>query len=124
MSKHILIVEDSPDLQLLLSHLLKSEGYDLSQAENGLEALKLLKGMSQLPALILLDVMMPVMGGIEFCKAQKADMRLSHIPIVVMTADPNSQTAVEKLGVKAFIRKPIIDIEGLLDTVEEITKDN
>jgi CheY-like chemotaxis protein len=119
-AKHILIVEDAPDLQILLSRLFKGESYEVSQAYNGQQAIDLLNSMSELPNLILLDLMMPVMDGVEFRQRQRKDPRFSSIPVVVMTADSNSQVKIAQLGVTDFVRKPIDDLNRLLDLVERV----
>jgi CheY-like chemotaxis protein len=118
--RHILIIEDSPELQLLTARLFQSEGYKLSQAYNGREALSLLHSMDRLPSLILLDIMMPVMDGIEFLEEIKKDPVLAAIPIVVMSADANSRANVAKITSAPFIQKPIHDIEQLLGVIEDL----
>lgn len=119
-SKRILLVEDSMDLQALLSELFKSEGYVLSQAYDGRQALDLLHSGQELPSVILLDVMMPVMDGIEFRQAQKQDPLIDKIPVVVMSADSNSQAKAKMLDVNEFIRKPIDNVDKLLEIVERV----
>ena len=121
-TKHILIIEDSPELQLLTARLFSSEGYKLSQAYNGQEALNLLHSMDKLPSLILLDIMMPVMDGIEFLEEVKKDASLAAIPVVVMSADANSRANVARVRSVPFIQKPIHDIEQLLEVVEGLRK--
>lgn len=119
-TKHILIVEDSLDLQALLGELFEQEDYKISRAMNGREALDYLASVRDLPSLILLDLMMPVMDGIEFREIQRKDPRLAKIPVVVMTADSNSQNKAAELGVSEIIRKPIRDIAGLVERVERL----
>lgn len=109
---HILIVEDSEDLQNLLGQIFESEGFTVEHAYHGRQALDLLQAAKQSPSLILLDVMMPVMDGFEFRKLQTHDPEISAIPVVVMTADPHVQPA--QLGVERILRKPITDIGELV----------
>lgn len=118
--KHILLIEDSQDLQALLSQLLTSEDYQVSQAYDGLEALNMLEKMDSKPELILLDIMMPVMGGIEFLERRLQNPKLAAIPVVVMTADANSKSKATLLCANEFIQKPIKDVDGLLDIVQRI----
>lgn len=106
-AKHILIVEDSLDLQALLAQLIESEGHSTTLASHGRQALDLLESMPVPPSLILLDLMMPVMDGFEFIKVQLEDPKLSQIPVVVMTADSNPQSNVQNLKVKEVVKKPI-----------------
>lgn len=117
-AKHIMIVEDSPDLQMLLGRLFASEGYTIHRADNGQQALDLLHSMPSLPDTILLDIMMPVMDGIDFRNHQKNDPQLAKIPVVVMTADSNYQTHAKSLGDIEIIKKPILDIHSLIKTIE------
>ena len=117
--KHILIVEDSPDLQHLLNQLFSKEGYTTSKAFDGQQALEWLRKTQDLPDLIFLDIMMPVMDGFEFRYQQMKDPRLAGIPVVVMTADSNSQLKAHNLGTEV-IRKPILDIDVLLDVASRL----
>jgi CheY-like chemotaxis protein len=117
---HIMIVEDAPDLQYLLGYLFKSEGYVLSQAFNGQEALDLLQKMPVLPSLILLDIMMPIMDGFEFRQRQMQDPKLSKIPVMVMTADGNPQGRAQSLGIQMVIQKPIKDLDSLFEIAERL----
>ena len=114
--KRLLVVEDSLDFQLLLRQLFESEGYQVEYASNGEEALKKLQAQADLPHLILLDLMMPVMDGFEFRKQQEQDPRLAVIPVVLMTAHGDAQTSKMRIGAKDYIRKPA-DLDKLLSVV-------
>src|SRR4051812_42447802 len=114
-NKLILIIEDSADLQSLLGQLFESEGYVLSHAFDGQQALEMLSTMPELPSLILLDIMMPVMDGFEFRENQKKDPRINTIPVIMMTADSDPQAKAARLGVEHFFKKPIRDIDKLID---------
>ena len=111
---HILVVEDEPDLLDALSDLLTDEGYAVSGAANGADALAFLADRPA-PDLILLDLMMPVMNGFDFREAQRRDPRLDAIPTVALTASPDSR--VRALDVPAWLAKPL-SIDDLLDTIE------
>ena len=115
MASNILIVEDDHDISKYLSMILTSEGYKVTCAENGQEALDFLNQVRALPCLILLDLMMPVMDGLKFREAQTEDSRLSKIPVVVMTA--GNQEKRTQIQVEAFIQKPL-DLDQLLVTIE------
>ena len=119
MAKNILIVEDSVDLQDLLSQHFEAEGYEPSRAYNGKQALEFLRTTPILPSLILLDIMMPVMDGIEFRQAQLKDPRLATIPVVVMTADTNYEAKMKQLHTAELIRKPISNVTKLFEVVEK-----
>jgi len=77
----ILIVDDEPDALELIEVNLKSAGFDVLRAASGREALE--KARAALPALILLDVMLPEMDGLEVCKALRRDPKTAFIPIVM-----------------------------------------
>jgi CheY-like chemotaxis protein len=82
----VLVIEDDDDLREALSELLWEEGYTVSQAANGQEALLALRSGGTRPRLILVDLMMPVMDGWEFCAEQMKDPELSAIPVGVISA--------------------------------------
>jgi CheY-like chemotaxis protein len=106
VASHVLIVDDDPDIRESLSELLQNEGFVASSAANGQEALDYL-AREPAPALILLDLMMPVMDGVEFRNAQLANPELGRIPIVVISASGRSQRAAQELGALAYLEKPI-----------------
>ncbi|MGE3683918.1 MAG: response regulator [Bdellovibrionales bacterium] len=118
--KRLLVVEDSVDFQDLLKQLFESEGYHVVYASNGEEALKKLRSDSDadLPGLILLDLMMPVMDGFEFRDKQLLDPRLAGIPVVIMTAHADLKAAGIKAGVKDLFRKTS-DLPALLEIVRK-----
>jgi CheY-like chemotaxis protein len=105
--KLIFIIEDCRDIQQLIQLLFVREGYQVQCASNGQIALEMLTLSQQVPALILLDLMMPVMDGFLFRKEQKLDPRLADIPVVVMTADVNAEAQATKLGAIDHLKKPI-----------------
>jgi CheY-like chemotaxis protein len=82
----ILIVDDDPDIRDALEELLADRGFSVLAASNGVEALRLLRTLPAPPAIILLDVMMPVMDGYGFLEEQRKDPSLSRIPVAVITA--------------------------------------
>jgi CheY-like chemotaxis protein len=116
--KHILIVEDSPDVQELLRKLLTGVGYEVRCCFNGRDALSSLRSTSHLPNVILLDLMMPDMDGYEFRQEQEKDSRIAEVPIVVMTAGGEVQFKAIKVGAKGHLRKPFESIDLILSTVE------
>ena len=94
-SGRILIVEDEPGLAEVLTDLLGDEGYATAVSVDGAAALAAVVG--DLPALILLDVMMPGMDGPEVCRRLKADPRTARVPVVFLTALP-PETLAARLG--------------------------
>jgi CheY-like chemotaxis protein len=111
-SKFVLIVDDDPSLLEVTSFVLESEGMAVETAKNGEEALALLRS-GRLPALVLLDLMMPVMNGWEFLDEVAKDPVLKMIPVVVMTAAQRAQVS----GVVEVLCKPV-DLRALLRVVE------
>lgn len=101
----IVIAEDNDDLRFYMKDNLRGK-YDIFEASNGEEALVLIHKM--IPDLIISDIVMPVMDGKELCRKVKSDPRLSHIPVIIITAHSNQKEQVESLGTGAddFIPKP------------------
>jgi CheY-like chemotaxis protein len=120
-TKRILIVEDAEDIRASLVELLRDEGYEVLTACNGEDALGLLGASPELPALILLDLMMPVMDGYAFRAAQLRDPKLARIPVVLMSAGGDMQAKVSELGAKGYMRKPFSDLETILAAVAQFT---
>jgi two-component system alkaline phosphatase synthesis response regulator PhoP len=103
----ILLVDDEPDILEIIGYNLSSEGYHVITAENGAEAVK--KAKKELPHLIILDVMMPEMDGIEACEKIRAIPELSETVITFLTArgEDYSQVAGFEAGADDYITKPI-----------------
>lgn len=101
----VLIVEDSEDVRLYISELLKDD-YNIILSENGEKGLS--SAFETLPDIIISDVMMPEMDGIEFCKRIKSDWRTSHIPVILLTAKASSESRIEGLetGADDYLTKP------------------
>jgi len=119
----ILIVEDSKDVRKYLSELLRSNSYSIKldkhkiaeqtsmqleiyEAENGEAGLQ--AAIEKMPDLIISDIMMPVMDGIEFCQKIKANWETSHIPVILLTAKASSESKIEGLetGADDYLTKP------------------
>jgi two-component system alkaline phosphatase synthesis response regulator PhoP len=103
----ILLVDDEPDIIDFLSYNLKKEGFKVVTANNGIEALKITKQIS--PNLILLDVMMPKMDGIETCRLIREDISINQPIIAFLTSrsEDYSQIAGFEAGADDYISKPI-----------------
>ncbi|HEX9924349.1 MAG TPA: response regulator [Anaerolineae bacterium] len=119
----ILIVDDHPIGRETLEGLLYNEGYELSFASNGAEALE--KATTLTPDLILLDVMMPDMNGFEVCRRIRTDPLLFEIPIIMVTALDDYDSLIEgiKAGADDFVSKPFDSVE-LRARVRTITRLN
>ncbi len=121
----ILTVDDDEEIRSTLSVLLECEGFQTVHAKNGRVALDYLLATSdsELPDLILLDYMMPVMSGDDFCKSIALDKRLCAIPVVMMTAGGNLVKLMDSVDKKAdgYLSKPM-DIYSLLSMIEYFLK--
>ncbi|NCP83681.1 MAG: response regulator transcription factor [Bacteroidetes bacterium] len=105
--KTILVVDDERDLLDLIEYNLKKEGYDVLKAEDGLEGIRMAKKYK--PDLVLLDIMMPKMNGLEACEQIREDDEIKHTPIIFLTAKNDEKTEVRglNLGADDFLTKPI-----------------
>jgi putative two-component system response regulator len=114
MSLKVLVVDDDFINRKLLQTLLKKnpEVSEIIEAENGSDALDKLKKESDIN-LILLDIMMPIVDGIEFLKIFRSDMANSHIPVIVLSTDDSRKTEVFDNGANDFLRKPIKETDLL-----------
>src|SRR5215218_9707620 len=101
----VLVVDDDPDVRALLEMCLALEGFDVLTASNGRHALLRLNEIH--PALILLDLMMPVMDGVEFRRQQREEPRLRDIPLVCLSARHAARKKANEPGFAAVHRKPL-----------------
>lgn len=119
MGKKILSVEDSPATQKFIAFTLKYKGYDVITANDGVE------GMEKLATdsfdLIILDIMMPRMNGLEVLKEIKGNPEFSRLPVIILTSEKGAEDKAEamRLGAKNFLNKPFQPPE-LLEAVEKI----
>lgn len=117
----LLVVEDNAEMNKFLVRQL-SESYKVLTAANGVEALKILQ--ESIINLIISDVMMPEMDGLELCDTVKTELDYSHIPIILLTAKTTLQSRIDglKAGADAYIEKPFsmeylkVSISSLLKT--------
>ncbi len=114
-SHRVLIIEDDVDIQYLLKAIFESENFSVESAHDGRTGLQLLDD-GNLPDVILLDLMMPVMDGRAFRKAQLSNKKLAAIPTIIMTAGRDDPSLKRELNAYGYLQKPV-DIETLLGTV-------
>ena len=115
----ILVVEDDPSVRGLLHTLLTAEGYDVATASDGLAGL--VKATTTRPALILLDLMMPDLGGVRVLEELRSDPALAGTPVLVVTGKVDAVPAMRELvGDESVFVKPFAVAE-LLARVGEVT---
>lgn len=114
MSQKILVVDDEADVIDMLSIGLRAAGFTVIAAENGAAALT--KARAELPSLIILDLMLPQMSGLEVCKALKKEAPTSQIPIIMLTAKAEEVDKIVglELGADDYVTKPFSPRELIL----------
>ena len=122
MAKTILIVEDNELNMKLFRDLLEAQGYDILQTRDGMQALDLAR--KERPDLIVMDIQLPQVSGLEVTKWIKADDNLKHIPVVAVTAFAmkGDEEKIREGGCEAYIAKPI-SVTNFLQTVERFIED-
>jgi CheY-like chemotaxis protein len=120
MKKHgsILVVDDDEDVCEAIRESLDDAGYDVAVAENGAEALATLRASEVRPALVLLDLMMPIMDGAQFLRELRADDELRDLTVVLFSADGGAHANATSLGANDGLRKPV-QLRDLLAMVEK-----
>lgn len=117
MDKTILIVDDDQGIREALKELLEIEGFRVETAPSGADGLHLLRSLSPRPCLVLLDLMMPGMTGLEFRARQQEEGLAPEVPVVLMSADGQIQKRGEQAQVIEYLRKPM-DINEVLALVK------
>ena len=117
--QRVLVVDDQEINRDALGVILEDD-YEVLYAENGQEALEVMEANLENLSILLLDLMMPVMSGFEVLKRVKADERLSHVPIIVLTAEKSAELQALQLGAADFITKPFDMPEVILARVGRI----
>jgi CheY-like chemotaxis protein len=111
----VLIVEDDPDIRQAMAELLEEEGYDCILAEHGVDALETLRRRQ--PSLVITDLLMPVMNGIELIARIRSDARWSRLPIVVMTAAGERIIGVDVDDLNVPVLSKPVDVANLAHVV-------
>ncbi|MDQ2634644.1 MAG: response regulator [Pseudomonadota bacterium] len=114
----ILIVEDEPNIVESLSFILRRAGFEVDTVSDGAEALDRVR--RQAFQVLVLDIMLPGMNGLDVLKAIRSDKSLSSLPVVVLTAkgQSNDRQTAEAIGANAFITKPFSNA----DVVERVSR--
>jgi DNA-binding response OmpR family regulator len=116
MAQTLMIVDDDPQLMRVLAMFFDLEGYHVIQARNGREALDMLQEYQ--PDILLLDLMMPEVGGEEVVRQIRASRKVRHLPVIIFTAAETREEELRAAGASYFIAKPF-SLDGLRDTVQE-----
>jgi CheY-like chemotaxis protein len=121
MNNSILVVEDNDDLQVLFRLILESEGYQVAVADNGKDALRLLAETQ--PQLILMDVMMPGISGIEVSRSIKQQQNYETLPILLVSAvDRVKEQQLDYSQANGILYKPF-NLDDLIDQVYQLISD-
>lgn len=115
----VLVVEDNSEVRALYSEVLRSDGYRVLEAENGTLALSVLLDHAADVDVILTDLRMPLMDGLEFAEILKADGRFSAIPLVLLSATPMTNSWHARKNFAALLTKPC-PLPLLLSTIEAV----
>lgn len=111
----ILVVDDDPDIRDMMELVLAMRGYEVMSAGDGIDALALLQRGPR-PALVLLDLMLPHVDGIEVVRAMKSDPTLAPIPVVIISGDCAAREKARDGGADACLLKPV-ELDDLVSTV-------
>jgi two-component system, cell cycle response regulator DivK len=117
----VLIVEDNEKNMKLARDVLQAKGYQTLEAITGEEGVKLAR--EKLPDLVLMDIQLPGINGIEAFKQIRADAKTARIPVIALTASvtPTDRTAISAAGFDAFVSKPI-NLKEFVDTVKRFAE--
>jgi CheY-like chemotaxis protein len=113
----ILVVEDDEALRRLIEQVLVFDGFKVLSASHGAEALRILNTVT--PALVVLDLVLPWVNGLEVLATMRATPRLSAIPVVVVTGTPIMERDLGDTGPLRLLRKPV-NVEALTPTIQEL----
>lgn len=121
MAYKILTVDDSKTIRMIVKKAFKPYNCELFEGENGVEGLAI--AAKEMPDLIILDITMPVMTGIEMLGKLKAENDLNDIPVIMLTAESGKENVMQivKMGVKDYIVKPFKG-EQLIERAKNILK--
>lgn len=122
MDQTVLVVDDDPDVRFIIKAVLERLGYEVLDTPLGARALQLARNVR--PRLILCDMMMPSMDGVEVLRALRANVETAPIPVIMLTVvdDPEMQKQALKAGANDFLSKPV-DIEVLEAHVRNLVGD-
>lgn len=113
MKRSILVIDDEEEVRLLVRNIFAKEGHSVIEAKDGHQALSTLRELAHPPDLIILDIQMAGMDGIEFLHRYRADKSFARVPVVVLTSKGGQgwKAALGELGADAFLSKPLLTNE-------------
>jgi CheY-like chemotaxis protein len=117
-NRRVLVVEDERTIRKSIAGYLEDAGYTVDEADNGAEALERMR--TALPDIVVLDLLMPVMGGSAFMQAARQEPRLATVPVILLSAAHDLAQVTEHMQPRASLAKPI-DLDVLLAVVDRVT---
>ncbi|MEO6681437.1 MAG: response regulator [Ginsengibacter sp.] len=118
MKTIIYIVDDDANVRDIFKIILKKAGYDLKLFESGTD---LLENAGNIPDLFIIDQQLPGMKGLDICIGLKSNNLTKHVPVIIISATPDLDTAVKLAGADAYLKKPLTK-NDLLNAVEKFSK--
>lgn len=112
----VLLVDDDEDMRAVMALLLDEAGVSLRAVESGAQALAAMSAMSAPPSLVLMDIVMPEMSGIDIVRAMRRTPELAGIPVVVLSGNPAPLAGEEEIAVARWLTKPVAP-RDLIDVV-------
>ena len=112
----VLIIDDDPDVRILMDSLMKQQGYEVETASHREEAMDKLEEFQ--PSVVLLDVLLSGSDGREICQEIKTNSNMQHIPVIMFSAHPGAADNIESYGADDFITKPI-NTDALLEKLNK-----
>jgi CheY-like chemotaxis protein len=116
--KRILVVDDEPMIRQLVADALQEFGYHVDTAANGAEALEIMR--QAVPHAIVLDLMMPRLGGTGFVELLRLNPLIASVPVLLVTAAYGARETAERIGAQAYLTKPF-ELDRLIELVGELT---
>ncbi len=117
VSKRILVVDDDPDIRIMIKIMLEFKGYSVVTLERGETSEEML--MTGEFGLVIMDMLLSGMNGVDICARIKQNKSISHIPIVMISAHPNARTTCLEAGADDFIAKPF-DMQEILTVIGKL----
>jgi DNA-binding response OmpR family regulator len=125
MAKGILIVDDTPELAENLADILRMEGFEVTVTDNGQAALEALSSAKELPDLVITDLVMPKMNGLDLVRGIRNLPAGADLPVIILTANAMEESSREGLaaGANLYLKKPC-EIDYLLTSINTLIKND